>query len=614
MSQHRRTLIDQFGPPLRMQVVEGREGQPLVVEGKIGMCDKPTANNRMYPRSVMEREIKRLQPRIAQGSVIGAVDHPGDGKSRIREAGCIVRGLWIEANGEIKGRFEVVEEADAGRNLAAFLRRGAAIGMSSRGVGSTSMGSQGFDVVGEDFRLSTWDFVADPACHDAYPTVISEDVDPEGKKTGKLTVDPSTMTAVALREHFPDLVRSIEEHAMGIATETVEVDTQERLREQIEQEISAGVADSGESIREAIKLELATELRKELEEDFATKLVRALAEIRRDVTEEVRSEFNSDPENAQAKLQLQRVAEMVAPFTPTPDTAKMLSEKDTEIEELRNTVDDTHASLTQVQEERDRLNRKAKDLAYTVHIERKVAHRPDADELREAIGDVSQFSSAKELEERVESALAAADARMKRAVGLAGAHHDAERDQLEQRASRAERERDRARGELERFRTSTSAKLESLENQLTRVLDEQKNRSVTETAERQAVGRMAAESQRGALLAYAAKRTLGHPAATQIIEQVEQKTLTSKDAIDKRARELEENAEVPGGVAERMRRALSRGLEHPIEGDDHGGSSLAESYPVHNGEADQDLAFLGTSLQEQHDLAGRLRSRHDSRR
>ena len=608
MTINRRTLVDHYGSPLRMQVVEGQDGGKLVVEGKIGHVDKATANNRMYPRAVMEREIQRLQPRIEQGSVIGAVDHPGDGKSRIRDAGCIVRGLWVERSGEIKGRFEVVEESDAGRNLGAFLRRGAAIGMSSRGVGSTVAGPQGYDVVGEDFRLATWDFVADPACHDAYPGIISEDVDGEGNSTGKIVVDKTQVSENVLRTEFPDLVRAIEERALQVGSETCATDTEERLRETLEKEVTDGVSASSAEIRESIKLEIHEEVRKELEEDFAVKLVRALAELRASVSEEVRSEFDSDPENAQAKVVLRRMAEMVSPFTPDVDTAALLSEKDQEIAALRGSIDETHEKLERSQTEQARLDAKGKELAYCVFIEREISGRPDAAHLREMIGDPSSFTSAQELSEKVASALTAADKMQESAVGTAGKRFNEDRQALELRLEQVERERDRAKRDAARLRTSTEQQVARIEEQLNTVLAEQTGRLDRReqqlTEQREQLGETAAMGLKGALVGYAAKRTLGHKEQRSIIECVERGELASKEAIDARVRGLEENAQEAGGLSERMRRAFSRGREHPVDED------RVQAEPVGYDEADEDLAFLGTSLTEQTDLAGRIQSRN----
>ena len=113
----------------KMQVLEeDSKVGALIVEGLVGRCGIPTANKRFYGESIMRREVKRLQERIDSRSLLSAVDHPADGKSRIREAGAICVGLRVESDGRVIGKYEVVEESTGGRDLAAFLRRGASIG------------------------------------------------------------------------------------------------------------------------------------------------------------------------------------------------------------------------------------------------------------------------------------------------------------------------------------------------------------------------------------------------------------------------------------------------------------------------------------------------------
>src|SRR6266478_1428620 len=151
---NRQVLVDTSGPiKLNIGIEEAEGGKKkLFAEGKIGHCDIPTANGRVYTRPIMSRELNKLQPRIEQASLMSAVDHPGDGKSRIGDTGAIIRSLKIEQDGTIKGKFEIIEDTTKGRDLAAILRAGGTVGVSSRGLGSTSSVG-GHEVVGEDFRL-----------------------------------------------------------------------------------------------------------------------------------------------------------------------------------------------------------------------------------------------------------------------------------------------------------------------------------------------------------------------------------------------------------------------------------------------------------------------------
>jgi hypothetical protein len=604
---NKRILIDQFGAPTRMQICEGNTGGKLIVEGKIGHCDKPTANNRVYSRQIIEREIKRLQPRIEQGSVLGAVDHPGDGKSRVREAGCIVRGLWVESNGEIHGRFEVVEESDAGRNLAAFLRRGAAIGMSSRGLGSTSLGPDGLDYVGEDFRLNTWDFVADPACHDAYPQVMSED-----EETGVLTVEKNKVTEVELRRHFPELVRNIEEHAYKVAHETVDGIADQQVQVEATKLAEQAVTEARVSFREDVKVEVYEEVRAALQEDFATKLVRAIAEMRSSVEEEVRSDLASDPETAGAKLALKKIAEMVAPFRPSGEVKRVLDEKDFVIKEMEKAVEEAAVADETKDKQIAELQWKGKHLAYQVFIERNIAGHPMEEQLRGMIGEVTEFKNADELKTKVESSLAAV-AQVQKDKEQEVAEHIAQMEvQWEARLRQAEEDAEAARQREHNLRESVNSKLAAMEGKLKQTLAEsdQARQAAEQRAEdqAQALAEAVEENDRMNLLVYADERLTGHTRRSDIMEQVKGGKLLSEAAVDMAATRHEESAQETGAIEERIRRALGRGRENLTE-DERQAQEQADRHQVaaatpEAAEADRDLSFLGTSLNEQTQLVG----------
>ena len=607
MAIHKRVLIDQYGPPMRMQVVEGAAGGKLVVSGKIGHVDKATANNRVYPRSVMEREVGRLQERINQGSVLGAVDHPGDGKSRVRDAGCIMRGLKIERNGEIHGKFEVVEESDAGRNLAAFLRRGAAIGMSSRGLGSTALGPDGHDYVGEDFRLNTWDFVADPACHDAYPQMISESVDEAGNEI--VTIKKADLTQQALRDKFPEVVRAIEEHAYGVACSTVEEDVETRVRKDVESLTEEALGEAKTKIREDVKVEIYREEINKLREDFAAKLVRALAEMRTTVEEEVRSDFDSDPELAGAKLTLKKIAEWVTPFQPEPDVKRILDEKDSEIAELRNAVLQQESGTTDQGNEIADLQAKGKALAYQVYIEQQIAAHPAADQIREMIGSPTEITSTEELKTKVEAALAAVDNIRKEAEAENEAALERQQNEWADRIQRADADAKRAYEREVALRESVDEKVRSLEQTVRDTLTSHQRELAERDAKLEAQARTITEAvetaDRSSLLAYAGERTMGHQERRRIIEDVRSGRLKTEAEVDLQTTRLEEGAQEPGGPIERIRRALGNGRENLTE--DERVVMEQETQLVENtgsSEADRDLAVLGTSLFEQTNLAG----------
>jgi len=84
---------------------DSKNSGSLIIEGLVGRCGVATANKRFYGESIMRREVERLQERINSRSLLAAVDHPTDGKSRIREAGAICIGLRVESDGSVIGKY-----------------------------------------------------------------------------------------------------------------------------------------------------------------------------------------------------------------------------------------------------------------------------------------------------------------------------------------------------------------------------------------------------------------------------------------------------------------------------------------------------------------------------
>src|ERR1035437_2209468 len=70
---------------------------PGVIKGRgpFGKCDRPTANGRVYPRPIMEREVANLEPAIKARKLKGELDHPGDGKTKLTRVSHIITELSI---------------------------------------------------------------------------------------------------------------------------------------------------------------------------------------------------------------------------------------------------------------------------------------------------------------------------------------------------------------------------------------------------------------------------------------------------------------------------------------------------------------------------------------
>lgn len=550
----RRVLIDNQGVvKLTASIVESEDGSDkrLYAEGKIGCCDVPTANGRIYPNSVMSREIDRLQQRINESSLYAAVDHPSDGKSRIRDTGAIIRGLRIESDGTIWGKFQIIEDTDHGRNLAAILRAGGAIGVSSRGLGSTRPTHEsGKELVGEDFRLVAFDFVLDPAVSTAYPKFFNESED------GLL----ENVTAEDLRAKFPDAVRSIVESACNVASETAS----EAMRIEMEQEVEKALAASKDELREQFKAELYPEIVKSLKEDFAAKLVRATASIREDVEAVVRSELAADPEVAGAKLALEQIAKIVVPFKPPVDVQKVIDERDGEIQQMAASVKALEKKVEASQTQVDEANEHARSLGFRLYVEKKLSGRSDAASVQEMLGDVSKFETVEELQQKVESALSAADKALNEAKKIVSDEDNQNLKVEQQKAKLAKRRAERLAEQDSELRSQVARLAERLEEEIA-----SKDKTIARLAERndKLSGRL---EQAGSLVeqleeqAYASKRLSGHPRKGEILGGIKRGEIRGKRRINQIAENSDWSADEMGGQ-ERVRHFFGKGREFAPE-------------------------------------------------
>lgn len=592
-------LIDHVGS-IRFTLTEGKEDKKLYAEGKIGQCGVPTANGRVYTLPVMQREINRLQERISNGSVFCAIDHPGDGKSRLADAGAIVRKLWIESDGSIHGRFEIIEECGPGQHLAALIRRGGNPGMSSRGLGSTHVNEQGHEVVGEDFRLATWDFVSDPAVSTAFPQFFTED---------KAIVEQ--ITTDALRAKFPHLVRQIEESAHEVAKNT----TMDAVRSELEGEVEQAFKLSQEKLKEEIKIQVLPEILKELRDDFAVKLIKALQGMRKDCEESVRSEFASDPKVAGAKLALEQVAKLVFPFNPPADMKQILDAKDATLENINLDLSAKDKALTEAEAIAAKAISDARELGCQLFVEKALSGRADAVQLREMIGDISVIKDVKELKAKVEGVIKTADSASALAENKSKTELANQKKVSEHKLTLAKQRADKIEEEKKYLAATLEAKVNDLASRLETVIaakDHQLDEQVRllEAAQKK-IGLLEEGLNRASTLAenlsvkkYAEERTIGHPQKKKIFESIRSGKTKSKADVNKLAEDLETAAEEPGGVSERVRRAMSKGRESIRETDrvKRESEALTEGYtPVPGFEG---LEGLDVSLEQLRTLSG----------
>ncbi len=152
-------------------IVEGRDSNAgrLFLRGPMQRCDAPNQNKRIYPRTVLDREFESYVKQVREGRAVGELDHPETSTVALSKASHVVREMGWEGNTWM-GRIEVLP-TPMGKIAETLLDSGVMLGISSRGLGSTSTNESGVDIVQDDFALVCFDLVQEPSTHGAFMTL-----------------------------------------------------------------------------------------------------------------------------------------------------------------------------------------------------------------------------------------------------------------------------------------------------------------------------------------------------------------------------------------------------------------------------------------------------------
>jgi len=187
-----------------LQVIsEGKGNGKTVVKGIFGRCNETNKNGRMYPTAVLEGQLKKVQPLINERRLCGELDHPSNDTVKLANASHLITKLEMKGD-ELIGEAEILG-TPAGLTAKALIEAGVCIGISSRGMGTLSEDANGNKVVNDDFRLVTFDLVADPSTRGAFPA-LAESTESRFARTSqsKLKKEQNfvTMLQEKLRESY----------------------------------------------------------------------------------------------------------------------------------------------------------------------------------------------------------------------------------------------------------------------------------------------------------------------------------------------------------------------------------------------------------------------------
>jgi hypothetical protein len=174
-------------------IKESREqnGGKVIMKGILQKADTLNQNGRVYPKAILEREVRNYQKFIRENRALGECDHPDSSVVELKKVSHIIREAYMD-DGVCYGVVELLD-TPMGKILQSLVESGVTLGISSRGVGSTKRDGD-IQVVQDDFQLICWDFVAEPSTPGAFMMA-------EGKK-----VNSADLNKVFTREDRIDRI------------------------------------------------------------------------------------------------------------------------------------------------------------------------------------------------------------------------------------------------------------------------------------------------------------------------------------------------------------------------------------------------------------------------
>jgi len=389
---HRKVLHDGFAP-LKLKIQEST-GDRLIATGEFGRCGDPTANGRVYPRNLMEREVKRLSNKLEGRALYGELDHPDDGKTLLKRVSHIITGLTIENDGRVIGTLEVLEDTENGRQLKGLVESGVALGVSSRGLGSVKK-MNGKSVVQEDFRLLTYDVVADPAVATAQPdytreeeeygdegeVVLAAESDDAASKedaSSEATSEDTKMDLDTFKADNPEIVSQLEEDFRSKAESQEEPASTDSLSERFQKELQSA--------------------REEIEARFADGLEQAIAEAREEERNKLAKKVSESSGEASVEKIKAIAADLVTPDQISESHKKELGALQKSISELRS---ETESKDLYIEELQDSLLESGMAYALLTHMPH--ISEEHQEHFVEMVGDLSTYNTVESLEKRADA-------------------------------------------------------------------------------------------------------------------------------------------------------------------------------------------------------------------
>ena len=142
-----------------------------MMKGILQKSNTLNQNGRIYPKEILEREVRNYQKFIAENRALGECDHPDSSVVELKNASHLVTEVWWNGD-DVMGKLKILD-TPAGKVAKQLVKGGVQLGISSRGLGSTRQQGK-TTMVEDDFQLLCFDLVSEPSTTGAYLVAESQ--------------------------------------------------------------------------------------------------------------------------------------------------------------------------------------------------------------------------------------------------------------------------------------------------------------------------------------------------------------------------------------------------------------------------------------------------------
>ena len=171
-------------------------GGKLFLKGILQKAETLNQNGRIYPKPILEREVRNYQKLIDENRALGECDHPDTAVVELKNTSHIVREAYMQGD-VVYGTIEILP-TPSGNIIKDLISAGVTLGISSRGVGSVQ-NVGGNTIVQDDFQLICFDMVSEPSTPGAY--MLSE-----GKKINQQEINKAFNSSDKINRIFNDIL------------------------------------------------------------------------------------------------------------------------------------------------------------------------------------------------------------------------------------------------------------------------------------------------------------------------------------------------------------------------------------------------------------------------